>query len=47
MIFVMYTQVNIVGTQVNIVNVGSLKVKYNPCLINVAVNWSESVKFAN
>ena len=32
---------------VNIVNFGSLKVKCNPCLITVAVNWSESVKFAN
>ena len=31
----------------NIVNAGSLKVKYNPCLMIVAVTWSESVKFAN
>ena len=32
---------------VNIVNVGSREVKYNPCLMIVAVNWSKSVKFAN
>ena len=33
--------------QVNIVNVLSLEVKYYPCLMIVAVNWSEAVKFAN
>ena len=31
----------------NVVNVGSLEIKYNPYLMFVAVNWSESVKSAN
>ena len=32
---------------VNIANVGSLKVKYSPCLMLVAPNLSEAVNFEN